>query len=233
MRLTILAPMKSELRPVVRALGLRRAERDGEIVHEGRTPGADVTARLTRIGTDWARRTTERTLATGDVDHVLVVGIAGAVGPGVEVGDLIRPAAVVDVVSGREYEPAPLDDAPGLGKLATHGEFLLDQSVFARLAGEGVLAIDMETAAVAAVCAQAGCPWSVVRVISDKATDQVVDADILTMMRDDGTPDAGKSLRYLARHPGKIPALVKLGRDSAAAAGRAAAEAARICREIA
>jgi nucleoside phosphorylase len=37
----------------------------------------------------------------------------------------------------------------------------------------------METAAVAEVCEERGVPWSVVRAISDRASDGSVDAEVL------------------------------------------------------
>ena len=51
MRVGVLAPMKSELRPVVKAFGLKPAEIGGVSVHRGTVGNADVVATTTGIGT--------------------------------------------------------------------------------------------------------------------------------------------------------------------------------------
>jgi hypothetical protein len=53
-----------------------------------------------------------------------------------------------------------------------------------------------------------------------------VDTDIIGLVKPDGTPDTGKSIRYLLRHPWRFPALAKMGRDANAAATLAARTAA-------
>ena len=102
---------------------------------------------------------------------------------------------------------------------------LVDPDAAARLAERGVVAIDMETAAVAAVCAERGCPWSVVRAVSDRADDGTTDAAILSLLGAEGNPDLGAALRFVLRNPGRVPQLVRLARG-AALATRSAADAA-------
>jgi hypothetical protein len=94
-----------------------------------------------------------------------------------------------------------------------------------RLAGEGVIALDMETAAIAAECAARGVPWSVCRAVSDRAGDPAVDAALLGMTRADGTPDPRAVVRYVATHPHRIAKLVRLGRGMHAAVRRSTAAA--------
>jgi adenosylhomocysteine nucleosidase len=95
-----------------------------------------------------------------------------------------------------------------------------DPSTVARLAHEGVVAVDMETAAIGAVCVARGVPWSVYRAISDRAGDPEVDAELLGMTRPDGTASPAAVLRFVARHPRRIPKLVRLGRGLQAAVAR-------------
>jgi hypothetical protein len=94
-----------------------------------------------------------------------------------------------------------------------------------QLVEQGASAVDMETAAVAAVCEQHGTPYAVFRSISDYATDGTVDAAVGAMARPDGSSDMGAAVRYMVRRPWKIPGLMRLGRGSMAAA-RAASDAA-------
>jgi hypothetical protein len=88
-----------------------------------------------------------------------------------------------------------------------------------------VIALDMETAAIARACEDRGVPWAVVRAISDRATDGSVDDEVFHLARQDGRPDPAAVARYLVRHPGRIPGLVRRGRDATLAA-RCAAHAA-------
>ena len=50
-RVGVLAPMKSELRPVVKAFALQRGEINGVAVHTGSVGNADIVATTTGIGT--------------------------------------------------------------------------------------------------------------------------------------------------------------------------------------
>ena len=72
------------------------------------------------------------------------------------------------------------------------------------------------------MCEREGVPWSSVSAISDRATNGSVDDAVLHLSRSDGTPDLGAALRYVLRHPGRVPTLVRLGRGSSLAATRAA-----------
>src|SRR5215469_5552873 len=96
-RFGFLAPMKPELKPIVEMLGLRRDEsRSGPAVYERTFDDASVVATLTLIGTKAATEATERLLRDHDIDHVVVVGIAGGVPPSVRLGDVLVPEVVVD-----------------------------------------------------------------------------------------------------------------------------------------
>jgi adenosylhomocysteine nucleosidase len=220
-RVAVLAPMPSELRPVVKVMGLRRAEGAG--FHTGRVGAVDVVATRTGMGFALARDATARLLDAHGVDHVLVVGIAGGIGPS-RVGDVLVPATVTDRGSGRTYTASPLVAAAGA--ISSSDEFLVDPTRVDALVAAGVLALDMETAAVAAVCEERAVAWSAVRVISDLATDHPDDS-VLALADADGTPRVADGLRFMLRHPGRIPMLMRMARDSTRAAGAAAREAAR------
>jgi hypothetical protein len=83
----------------------------------------------------------------------------------------------------------------------------------------------METAAVAKVCDERGVPWSVVRAISDRASDGTVDAEIFGLIHPDGRQNLPAVARYLLRQPGALPRLMQLA-NGAKLASRRAAEAA-------
>jgi adenosylhomocysteine nucleosidase len=229
-RVGVLAPMKSELRPVVKAFGLKPAVVGGVPVHTGAVGNADVVATTTGIGTLLATTAAENLLGLGTFDHVMVVGIAGGVGSSVRIGDIVIPEVVVNGQGGSEYHPAAIDAPTPRGTIVTSDDFIVDPDRLAQLIAQGVIAVDMETGSVAAVCAERGVPWSTVRAISDRAEDG--DAEMVKLAKADGTPDGAAIARYFMRHPGRIPYMLKVGRGAMLAAKNAATTAARACAQL-
>ena len=167
------------------------------------------------VGTAAAARATARALGAGPVAHVFVVGVAGGIGAGSPVGALVVPERVLDVATGAVLRPTPFGDVAPRGLLAT-ADGILAQATIAELAARGAVAIDMETAAVAAACEARGVPWSVFRGISDRADDGQTDDAIFGLLGADGRPDPGAVARFLLTKPHRIPQLVRLGRGTAA-----------------
>jgi nucleoside phosphorylase len=174
---------------------------------------------------DAGARGAARILDATSPDHLVVVGIAGGIGASVAVGDLVVPDLVVNLDSGERFRPNGLGHRPSRGTLASSDALLSSATAARRLEARGVVAIDMETAAIAAVCERRGCPWSVFRAISDRADDETTDAAVLGLVHPDGRPNLPALARFVLRRPQRIPQLVRLGRG-ASAATRAAATAA-------
>jgi len=228
-RVAIIAPMPNELRPVVRLLGLQRTgERGGRPIYTGTVGDTDVVATRTGIGPALAEAVTEDLLATTEVDRVIVSGIAGGLEPVSAVGDLIVPEAVVDAATGERFSATPVGGVAVEGVIRMGGEddYGLDDADIARLRSEGFTALDMETAAVARVCARHDVPWLAFRAISDMAGDASLGPVVMTLVNPDGSPRAGAGIRFLLTHPHRIPRFVRLGRDAQAATVTAAKAAA-------
>ena len=221
-RVGVLTPMPSEQRPVVKAMALRRGEK--EHLYRGNVGDTEVVSGRTGMGTTLAREATVRLLDTVEVDHVVVVGIAGGMGPS-KVGDILFPEVVVNKHTGGEYKPTPLGDVSPRGKLMTHDDFDMGPDECRRFVDEGFIAVDMETAAVAEICEQRGVPWFAVRVISDLVG--VTPGDVIGLANPDGTPNVGASIRYLVTKPWRIPKLARLAKESTQAANAAAKAAAQ------
>ncbi len=224
-RIAILAPMRSELRPLVRPLALRRMRPGEGGLLSGAIGRVEVVATTTGIGTRAAARTAGRVLDSAAVDHLVVVGVAGGIGPSVGIGDLVVPDLVIDLSSGAEHRPAPLGDTPPRGTLATSDELLVDPDEVARLARRGVVAIDMETAAIAAVCEERHCPWSVFRAISDRADDGSTDPAVFGLAGPDGGANLPALARFVLTRPWRVPQLARLARGLRLATNAAAAAA--------
>jgi hypothetical protein len=68
----------------------------------------------------------------------------------------------------------------------------------------------------------------VVRALSDRPADHI-DDEVFAMSNQDGTPNPGRVLRYVVRHPGRVPALARMGRGVRVATERATAAALADC----
>jgi adenosylhomocysteine nucleosidase len=225
----VLAAMKIELRPLFKSCGLERDASNPKIFR-GKTSGVDIVATVMNMGTKAAAAATERVLDAAAVDHLICIGVAGGLGPSVKVRELVVPEVVVDAATGTEYRPAPLPGFTARGKLWTSDDFETDPVVLMPLTEKGVIALDMETAAIGAVCERRGVPWSVVRGLSDHVTDAPVDKAVFAL----STPDGGANVKALAKYvlpkPWRLRSLAQMARNSTAAAN-ASAEAA--CRAVA
>lgn len=192
--------MRSELRPFTAA---RRAGTVGAVIG---------------IGTTLAAASTRRLLDEHDPSRVIMIGIAGGVGPTIEIGDLVVPEVVLNGMTGVELRPEPFGTIEPRGTLHTSDEFVQDPARLAALHDErGVVALDMETAAVGAVCEERGVPWSVFRGISDHVEGLPVDPAVLTLMGPEGQPRWGNVAKYLARNPMRYRHLAQLQAGAKAA----------------
>ena len=221
--------MPMELSPLVKKLSLTKTDVNGVTVHRGTLDGRDVVAIVAGMGTKLATEATERLLDATPVDRVVVVGITGALENETPIGTLILPEVVVNSATGTEYRPEPLGDGTPHGKMWTGDVLLTDPDVLADLRARGVVSLDMETAAIAESCERRGIPWSVFRVISDRATDGSIDEEVFHLSNQDGTPNGQAIARYFVRHPGRIPRMVRLAKGARLATQAAAEAAVRAC----
>jgi nucleoside phosphorylase len=218
-----------EMRPLARKLSLHRTQICGVTVSSGTLGGREVVAIVTGMGPKLATEVTSQLLDAVGVDRVVVVGITGAVENATPIGTLILPEAVVDGATGAEHRPAPLGEGTGQGKMWTTDTLITDPDAISRLRAQGVVSLDMETAAIAEVCEQRGIPWSVFRVISDRATDGSIDEEVFALSNQDGTTNGAAVARYFLTHPGRIPQMARLAKGAKLATETAADAAIRAC----
>jgi nucleoside phosphorylase len=119
------------------------------------------------IGAECARRATEAVIALYHPARVESVGFAGALDKTLRIGDVFRPAEVIDARDGSRFETGP-GDVQGDGRLVTfmvvagaEQKAKLAQAYQAR-------AVDMEAAAVFAAACAHGIAFGATKVMSDE-----------------------------------------------------------------
>jgi adenosylhomocysteine nucleosidase len=229
-RVGMLAPMQPELKPIVRLLRLTiGSEGDGSLYRGTTSDGVEVVAMLTKIGMANGAHAARRILEH-DVDHVMVVGIAGGVDMSVlEIGDVIVPETVVGRAMQRSFRPTFVGDIAPRGTLSCGDDLITDPEALALMAAEGVIAVDMETAAVAAVCEDARVAWSVFRGISDFAGEGLIDDALFALTNPDGTADPARVAEYIETHPDRLDVMKRLAVDTRCATEGAAEAAIAAC----
>ncbi|HMS14699.1 MAG TPA: hypothetical protein PKD80_16490, partial [Microthrixaceae bacterium] len=106
-RVTVLAPMRMELRPIVRRLNLERETIGGRDMWTGRRHDTTVVAAPIGVGPAAALASTAAVLDAWPSDHVLIAGVAGAPGASPRAGRRRWPPWGV---GGRGARPADVGD---------------------------------------------------------------------------------------------------------------------------
>jgi nucleoside phosphorylase len=216
--------MPMELRPLKKQLGLSSKSFGDISILAGELDGRPVVAHVTGMGTKLATDGTTALLDAVSPSRVVVFGITGAVTDETQLGTLAFPELVIDAATGREHRHEPLGPGEPRGVMWTT-DVITTAAELPALLERGVIALDMETASIAHACEQRGVPWCVIRAYSDRATDGSVDDELFHLSKQDGTPDPKAVVKYVLRHPGKIPQLARMGAAANKAATLAASSA--------
>jgi hopanoid-associated phosphorylase len=153
-------------------------------------------------------------------EGLISIGLGGALDPALEVGDVVVASEVLRPRRRWETNPAwrevLLSRLPKARAGAVYGsdEMVLNALDKAKLRGRGgAILVDMESHVAAKLAAARGLPLAVVRVVSDKATASLPEA-VRAGLAEDGRMDLMGVLGALARDPGQLPALIRVGRDA-------------------
>ena len=200
-RIAVVSAMREELHALHDDLHDPRVERvAGRDFHLGLLHGRPALLVLSGIGKVAAATTTALLLDRFEVDAVLFTGVAGGLGEGVAVGDVV----VADALLQHDMDASPIfprwevpltgrsrfaADVAWAGRLAAaahraghavHRGLVVSGDRFVSTSAESAvlrgllpdaLAVEMEGAAVAQVCHDFGRAFAVMRTISDRADD--------------------------------------------------------------
>ena len=155
---------------------------------------------------------------------ILSAGFSGALVPELKTGDIVVASSTLDA-DGNELKidlKMPANPSQGLhvGRLLTIPEVAKSPEDKQRLGREtGAIAVDMESAAVAAVCRERKVRFMAVRVISDAMNETLPD-EALTILSDRGAVQIGAAVSALWKRPGSAAELWKLRTAANEAASR-------------
>lgn len=157
--------------------------------------------------------------AAGAPDLVLTCGFAGGLNPDLKIGDVVfevrnPQSAIRNSLLAAGAKPAAFFCADRIATTVAEKQKLRAET--------GADAVEMESAAIHAVCAEQGIACVTVRVISDTANEDLP-LDFNALAKPDKSLDFGKLAWAIARSPGKIGALMALQRKTSFAAQQLAA----------
>jgi len=164
---------------------------------------------------DATRRKAEA-LVAGGATALISFGIAGALDPDMEPGDLIIADDVV-LADGRRLACDADWRRRFLQKVPAQGGTVAGRSVAAATRAEkgalfgetGAVAVDMESHHVAEVASRHGLPFIVIRAIADTAEDTLPEA-ALKGLNEEGRPAIGAVLLSLLKKPWQLPGLIRV-----------------------
>ncbi len=149
-----------------------------------------------------------------EVRAVVVAGVAGGLDPRLKIGDVVVDGADGEMIAGLRgagFFFGRVHTADAL--VATAGE---KAALFAKT---GALAVDMETELVREMAAKMGVPFLALRVISDTAQDGL-DPALVNLIDSLGRPRVMRAAVHVMANPGKMPAMMQVGRNMRCALSR-------------
>jgi adenosylhomocysteine nucleosidase len=177
--------------------------------------GASILA--TGIGRANAEKSVREFLSKNSPELVLTCGFAGGLDPELKIGDVIfepTGSAADDQKLARSAKPAKFHCADRIATTVAEKKLLREQT--------GADAVEMESAAIHAVCVGHRIPCATVRVISDTAHEDLP-LDFNALAKPDKNLDFGKLFLAIAKSPNKIPQLMALQKKTKFAAQQLAA----------
>jgi adenosylhomocysteine nucleosidase len=207
-----------EFAPWRRLHRFTKTSESGPAAGEGIFGDAVVRVALTGIGSARAGYMVRRALEWRP-DICVTAGVAGSLQPGYRVGQVFAARNIMELESGRTVaaDRSLVQRAEDCGALIVD-RLLTSSTVVSSAEGKKRLgsmaaAVEMESFAVAAEAVANGIPAIAIRAISDDA-DEDLPMDFGEVLDESGGVRPARMVRALARAPHKLPALVRLGRQS-------------------
>ena len=225
--IAILVAVKQELRPILRRATAGHIVRQQHLDFcEGTLAGQPVALLALGIGKECARIAAEMTIKCYRPDLIISAGFGGGLQDNVNDGDIVIGTEVLDLAQDQgsqvrwrsthqlashdELNTAELGLRVHFGRILTADEMVLRSAIKNHLGkATGALAVDMETSAVATVCAAHGTDLLSVRSITDNNREDLPREfnDFFII----GQLQPGRIISSCARRPRLVLALARLG----------------------
>jgi adenosylhomocysteine nucleosidase len=207
-RIGIIAALPGELRPLVKGWERLQVGR-----HHYRTErhGAEYIAVACGAGAQRATLAVEAAAADGPLTALLSIGWAGGLSCGVQPGVAYVVTEIIDPRTGERYATGTVTTAPMRLVTADHVAGGAEKRRLAESYSASL--VDMEAATVARMAQIRGIAFGCVKVISDRATDEMPDFNRL--LGRDGQLSLLRLVPHLLVRPRYWPTMVRLGRNTA------------------
>jgi adenosylhomocysteine nucleosidase len=222
MRILLTFAVEAEFAPWRRIRDLREVKIGEVPAYQAQIGRAQVDFVITGVGMENARRITEAIL---DQPYQLCItaGFAGALSEKHSVGEILVAEAVQELGKTKTLQcsrnlahAARVDGATLVKMFLTSNQIASTPEEKKQLAPFAD-AVEMESFAIVSAAQRHKKAAVAIRVISDSAL-RDVPAGVSTMIDENGQVKIAGVVRYVARHPLQLPALIRLGRDSKTAA---------------
>jgi adenosylhomocysteine nucleosidase len=188
-----------------------------------------VSILIVGIGRENAEKSARKFLAENSPELVLTCGFAGGLNSDLKLGDVVFEFSEPQLPSANSQlrakliaagaKPAKFFCADRIATTVTEKKKLRAET--------GADVVEMESAAIQAVCAEHGIPCATVRVISDTVNEDLP-LDFNALSKSDKSLDFGKLFFAIAKSPRKIGALMQLQKKTSFAARQLADVLAKI-----
>jgi adenosylhomocysteine nucleosidase len=222
MNILITYAVEAEFAPWRRLRNLEKVTVSGVELHRAQVGRATVDFVITGMGAANAEHASEATISK-EYSFCIASGFAGALKSSVKPGDVVAPEKVQPSGTGKAVicarnlvRSAKRDGALRIATLLTADHVVRTAEEKATLSPFAE-AVDMESYSILSVARAKKLPAMAIRVISD-SFNRDLPVQIDTMVDQEGRVRISGVVRYVARHPLMLPALVRLGRDSRTAA---------------
>jgi adenosylhomocysteine nucleosidase len=209
----IVAALPIEVAPLIaRFKDTRKYSSERHSVVEGLCADRVTALIVAGPGRKAARRGAELLLAGHRPRWVVSAGFAGALDPDLKRFDVVLPDAIVEPDGTRIAIDLGLPDGAGLraARLATVDAIVrtaADKAALRAATGAGV--VDMETSAVARLCAERGVRFLAVRIVSDLAAEDLP-PEVLSILGPTGGYRVGAAIGAIWKRPSSVKDLFKL-----------------------
>jgi adenosylhomocysteine nucleosidase len=222
MKTLVTFAVEAEFAPWRRLRELRKITVGDVSVYQAQVGRAQVDFAVTGVGMESARRVSEA-LLDQPYQFCITAGFAGALSERHAVGDILVAESVQELGKSKTLQCsrnlvyAARDDGAKLVKLFLTSSKVVSTPEEKKQLAPFADAVEMESFAIVSAAQRHNKAVVAVRVISDSARNDIP-MNVNAMVDDKGQVKIGGVIRYVARHPLQLPALIRLGRDSRTAA---------------